>query len=155
MRLMLLRHTRGGASHSSSDRRRRIPFRIPHSLVFLPDRQEVCVADRENGRIQCFIAQTGEFVKEIKKEEFGGEVFAITYSPAGDGLIFAVNGESPFGSATLRGFVIDYSTLDILDIFKPEEKEFKMPHDMVERGDGCVFVGDAGSKSVFKFTTEK
>ncbi|KAI9547210.1 hypothetical protein NQZ68_020031, partial [Dissostichus eleginoides] len=139
----------------SSDRRRRIPFRIPHSLVFLPDRQEVCVADRENGRIQCFIAQTGEFVKEIKKEEFGGEVFAITYSPAGDGLIFAVNGESPFGSAPLRGFVIDYSTLDILDIFKPEAKEFKMPHDMVERGDGCVFVGDAGSKSVFKFTTEK
>ncbi|KAI4816299.1 hypothetical protein KUCAC02_008629 [Chaenocephalus aceratus] len=139
----------------SSDRRRRIPFRIPHSLVFLPDRQEVCVADRENGRIQCFIAQTGEFVKEIKKEEFGGEVFAITYSPAGDGLIFAVNGKSTFGSTPLRGFVIDYSTLDILDIFKPEEKEFKMPHDMVERGDGCVFVGDAGSKSVFKFTTEK
>lgn len=65
----------------SSDRRRHIPFRIPHSLVFLPDRQEVCVADRENGRIQCFIAKTGEFVKEIKIEEFGGEVFAVTYSP--------------------------------------------------------------------------
>lgn len=43
----------------------------------------MCVADRENGRIQCFIAETGEFVKEIKNEEFGGEVFAITYSPAG------------------------------------------------------------------------
>ncbi|KAK5852474.1 hypothetical protein PBY51_023939 [Eleginops maclovinus] len=139
----------------SSDRRRRIPFQIPHSLVFLPDRQEVCVADRENGRIQCFIAQTGEFVKEIKKEEFGGEVFAISYSPDGDGLIFAVNGESLFGSAPLRGFVIDYSTLDILDTFKAEKKEFKMPHDIVVSGDGCVFVGDAGSKSVFKFTTEK
>ncbi|KAF0031887.1 hypothetical protein F2P81_016442 [Scophthalmus maximus] len=68
----------------SSDRRRRLPFRVPHSLVFLPDRQEVCVADRENGRIQCFIAETGEFVKEIKKDEFGGEVFAINYSPAGE-----------------------------------------------------------------------
>lgn len=43
----------------------------------------MCVADRENGRIQCFIAQTGEFVKEIKKEEFGERVFAITYSPVG------------------------------------------------------------------------
>ncbi|XP_031143115.1 peptidyl-glycine alpha-amidating monooxygenase A isoform X2 [Sander lucioperca] len=138
----------------SSDRRR-IPFRIPHSLVFLPDRQEVCVADRENGRIQCFIAKTGEFVKEIKKEEFGGEVFALTYSPAGDGLIFAVNGESPYRSAPLRGFVIDYSTMDILDTFNPEKKEFKMPHDIVETSDGSVFVGDAGSKSVFKFTTEK
>ncbi|XP_029301108.1 peptidyl-glycine alpha-amidating monooxygenase isoform X2 [Cottoperca gobio] len=139
----------------SSDRRRRIPFRIPHSLVFLPDRQEICVADRENGRIQCFIAETGEFVKEIKKEEFGGEVFAITFSPTGDGLIFAVNGESPYRSAPLRGFVIDYSTMDILDTFSPEKKEFKMPHDIVETRDGCVFVGDAGSKSVFKFTTEK
>uniref|UniRef100_A0A3B4Z4W3 Peptidylglycine alpha-amidating monooxygenase n=1 Tax=Seriola lalandi dorsalis TaxID=1841481 RepID=A0A3B4Z4W3_SERLL len=137
----------------SSDRRRRVPFQVPHSLVFLPDRREVCVADRENGRIQCFIAETGEFVKEIKKEEFGGEVFAITYSPAG-GLIFAVNGESPYHSAPLRGFVINYSTKDILDTFSPNKKEFKMPHDIVETRDGSVFVGDAGSKSVFKFTTE-
>lgn len=71
------------STQGASDRRRRTPFRIPHSLVFLPDKQEVCVADRENGRIQCFIAETGEFVKEIKKEEFGGKVFAITYSPVG------------------------------------------------------------------------
>lgn len=139
----------------SADRRHRIPFRIPHSLVFLPDREEVCVADRENGRIQCFIAETGEFVKEIKKEEFGGAVFAITFSPAGAGLIFAVNGESPYHSAPLRGFVINYSTKEILDTFTPEKKEFKMPHDIIETRDGSVFVGDAGTKSVFKFTTEK
>ncbi|XP_053195400.1 peptidyl-glycine alpha-amidating monooxygenase isoform X3 [Scomber japonicus] len=139
----------------SSDRRRHIPFRIPHSLVFLPDRQEVCVADRENGRIQCFIAKTGEFVKEIKKEEFGGEVFAVTYSPT-RGLIFAVNGISPFGRSTpLRGFAINYSTKDVLDTFSPEKKEFKMPHDIVETSDGSIFIGDADSKSVFKFTTEK
>nr|XP_020456709.1 peptidyl-glycine alpha-amidating monooxygenase isoform X2 [Monopterus albus] len=140
----------------SSDRRRRVPFQIPHSLVFLPDRQEVCVADRENGRIQCFIAETGEFVKEIKKEEFRGEVFAITYSPAGgDGLIFAVNGESPYHSAPLRGFVINYSTKDILDTFSPNTEAFKMPHDIVETNNGSVFVADVGSKSVFKFATEK
>uniref|UniRef100_A0A3Q1EPX4 Peptidylglycine alpha-amidating monooxygenase n=2 Tax=Acanthochromis polyacanthus TaxID=80966 RepID=A0A3Q1EPX4_9TELE len=139
----------------SSDRRRRIPFQIPHSLVFLPDRKEICVADRENGRIQCFIAETAEFVKEIKKDEFGGEVFAITYSTAGGGLIFAVNGESPFRSAPLKGFVINYSTKDILDTFSPNKKDFKMPHDIVETRDGSVFVGDAGSKAVFKFTTQK
>lgn len=39
------------------------------------------MADRENGRIQCFMAESGEFVKEIKKQEFGGEVFAISYTP--------------------------------------------------------------------------
>lgn len=50
--------------------------------MFLPDKKEVCVADRENGRIQCFLAETGEFVKEIKKDEFGGKVFAIASTPA-------------------------------------------------------------------------
>uniref|UniRef100_A0A7N6FH99 Peptidylglycine alpha-amidating monooxygenase n=1 Tax=Anabas testudineus TaxID=64144 RepID=A0A7N6FH99_ANATE len=138
----------------SSDRRRSLPFHIPHSLVFLPNRREVCVADRENGRIQCFVAKTGEFVKEIKKEEFGGEMFAITYSPAGGGLIFAVNGDSLHHSAPPRGFVISYSTKAILDTFSPSTKEFKMPHDIVETRDGSVFVGDVGSRLVFKFTPE-
>ncbi|KAM3874340.1 peptidyl-glycine alpha-amidating monooxygenase B [Diretmus argenteus] len=140
----------------NSDRRRRVPFRIPHSLVFLPDRQELCVADRQNGRIQCFVARTGEFVKEIKKEEFGGEVFAISYSPADGGLIYAVNGESPRGnSAPLRGFIINYSTKDIVDTFSPDKKEFKMPHDIVVTKDGSVFVGDAAADTVLKFSSEK
>ncbi|XP_072310099.1 peptidyl-glycine alpha-amidating monooxygenase isoform X2 [Eucyclogobius newberryi] len=138
-----------------TDRRRRVPFRIPHSLVFLPDRREVCVADRENGRIQCFIAETGEFVKEIKKEEFSGKVFAITYSPVGGGLIYAVNGGSSFGLAPLKGFVISYSTKDIIDTFQPDNKDFIMPHDIAVTKDGSVFVGDVGTKTVYKFTSEK
>ncbi|XP_037121689.1 peptidyl-glycine alpha-amidating monooxygenase B isoform X3 [Syngnathus acus] len=142
----------------SSDRRRRTPFRIPHSLAFLPEKNELCVADRENGRIQCFIAQTGEFVKEIKKEEFGESVYAITFSPAGgeDGIIFAVNGNSlseNFPPPT--GFAINYGTKDILDTFAPKKREFKMPHDIAVTKNGSVFVGDAASMTVFKFTAEK
>ncbi|XP_061555034.1 peptidyl-glycine alpha-amidating monooxygenase A isoform X1 [Phycodurus eques] len=142
----------------SSDRRRRVPFRIPHSLAFLPQRNEVCVADRENGRIQCFIAQTGEFVKEIKKEEFGKSVYAITFSPVGGeaGLIFAVNGQSMIGhSPPPTGFAINYATKDILDTFSPKKKEFKMPHDIAVTKNGSIFVGDATSKTVFKFTAEQ
>uniref|UniRef100_A0A8C1RKX2 peptidylglycine monooxygenase n=1 Tax=Cyprinus carpio TaxID=7962 RepID=A0A8C1RKX2_CYPCA len=80
---------------SSSDRKRRVPFWIPHSLAFLPDKRELC----------CFMADTGEFVKEIKKDQFGGEVFAIAYSPAQGGLMYAVNGKPPYGQAApLQGF---------------------------------------------------
>uniref|UniRef100_A0A8C8JM10 Peptidylglycine alpha-amidating monooxygenase n=1 Tax=Oncorhynchus tshawytscha TaxID=74940 RepID=A0A8C8JM10_ONCTS len=139
----------------SSDRRRRVQFRIPHSLVFLPDRRELCVADRENGRIQCFVAESGEFVKEIKKQEFGGEVFAISYAPVHGGLIYAVNGESAYGrSAPLKGFVINYSTKEILDDFSPENAQFGMPHDIVVTKDGRVFVGDAATDSVLKFSSD-
>uniref|UniRef100_A0A8C5HS26 Peptidylglycine alpha-amidating monooxygenase n=1 Tax=Gouania willdenowi TaxID=441366 RepID=A0A8C5HS26_GOUWI len=139
----------------SSDRRRHIPFLIPHSLVFLPDKKDLCVADRENGRIQCFLAETGEFVKEIKKDEFEGKVFAITYSPAGDGLIFAVNGQSSFSSAPLSGFVIDYPTKEILDTFRPNTKDFEMPHDIVQSQDGSVFVADVATKVKPNHTTSK
>ncbi|XP_048027279.1 peptidylglycine alpha-amidating monooxygenase isoform X2 [Megalobrama amblycephala] len=136
----------------SSDRKRRVPFWIPHSLAFLPDKRELCVADRDNGRIQCFMADTGEFVKEIKKDMFGGEVFAIAYSPVQGGLIYAVNGEPPYGQpAPLQGFVISYSTKEILDSFSPDTQEFKIPHDIVVTADGSVFVGDAASDSVMKF----
>ncbi|CAL8276516.1 unnamed protein product [Merluccius merluccius] len=142
-------------SEWGADRRKRIPFHIPHSLAFLPDRQELCVADRENGRIQCFVADSGEFLKEIKKDEFGGEVYAIAYSPHSGGLIYAVNGESPYGySAPIRGFVIDYSSKDIVNVFSPVNQEFKMPHDIVVNQNDSVFVGDAASGSVFKFTSE-
>lgn len=63
--------------------------------MFLPDRKEVCVADRENGRIQCFLAETGEFVKEIKKDEFGGKVFAIAFTPAEGELIQQQTSHAP------------------------------------------------------------
>uniref|UniRef100_A0A673IEX4 Peptidylglycine alpha-amidating monooxygenase n=1 Tax=Sinocyclocheilus rhinocerous TaxID=307959 RepID=A0A673IEX4_9TELE len=136
----------------SSDRKRRASFLIPHSLTFLPDKQELCVADRDHGRIQCFMADTGEFVKEIKKEQFGGEVFAIAYSPVQGGLIYAVNGVPPDGQvAPLQGFVISYSSKEILDSFSPDAQEFKLPHDIVVTADGSVFVGDAASNSVMKF----
>ncbi|RXN11816.1 peptidyl-glycine alpha-amidating monooxygenase isoform X1 [Labeo rohita] len=139
----------------SSDRKRRVSFLIPHSLAFLPDKRELCVADRDNGRIQCFMADTGEFVKEIKKEQFGGEVFAIAYSPAQGGLIYAVNGVRQDGQdgqvEPLQGFVINYSTKEILDSFSPETQKFKVPHDIVVTADGSVFVGDAASDSVIKF----
>ncbi|KAM9456628.1 peptidyl-glycine alpha-amidating monooxygenase B isoform 2-T4 [Clarias gariepinus] len=136
----------------SLDQRNRVPFQIPHSLAFATDKRELLVADRENGRVQCFMVDTGEFVKEIKKNEFGGEVFAVSYSPAQGGLIYVVNGDSAYGqSAPLQGFVLNYSTKEILDTFAPETQKFKMPHDIVVTKDGSVFVGDAASDSVIKF----
>lgn len=56
-------------------------FRIPHSLTLVSDFGQLCVADRENGRIQCFKPETGEFIREIRHPAFGREVFAISYAP--------------------------------------------------------------------------
>uniref|UniRef100_A0A4X2KDB8 Peptidylglycine alpha-amidating monooxygenase n=1 Tax=Vombatus ursinus TaxID=29139 RepID=A0A4X2KDB8_VOMUR len=56
-------------------------FQVPHSLTLVPHFGQLCVADRENGRIQCFKMETKEFVREIKHPAFGRNVFAISYAP--------------------------------------------------------------------------
>ncbi|XP_022360632.1 peptidyl-glycine alpha-amidating monooxygenase isoform X6 [Enhydra lutris kenyoni] len=129
-------------------------FSVPHSLALIPHLGQLCVADRENGRIQCFKTDTKEFVREIKHASFGRNIFAISYIP---GLLFAVNGKPFFGDQEpVQGFVMNFSSGEIIDVFKPVRKHFDMPHDIAASGDGTVYVGDAHTNTVWKFTlTEK
>ncbi|XP_052556954.1 peptidyl-glycine alpha-amidating monooxygenase isoform X4 [Tympanuchus pallidicinctus] len=130
-------------------------FHIPHSLALISELSQLCVADRENGRIQCFRLETGEFVREIKHKSFGRELFAVSYSPGG--LLFAVNGMPyPGESEPVQGFVMNFSTGEIIDSFIPLRKSFEMPHDIVASEDKTVFVGDVHARTVWKFaSTEK
>nr|APL97852.1 peptidylglycine alpha-amidating monooxygenase variant 3 [Castor fiber] len=129
-------------------------FSVPHSLALVPHLGQLCVADRENGRIQCFKTDTKEFVREIKHASFGRNVFAISYIP---GLLFAVNGKPYFGDQEpVQGFVMNFSNGEIIDVFKPVRKHFDMPHDIVASEDGTVYIGDVHTNTVWKFTlTEK
>lgn len=129
-------------------------FSVPHSLALVPHLDQLCVADRENGRIQCFKTDTKEFVREIKHASFGRNVFAISYTP---GFLFAVNGKPYFGDQEpVQGFVMNFSSGEIIDVFKPVRKHFDMPHDIVASEDGTVYIGDAHTNTVWKFTlTEK
>ncbi|KAL1770972.1 peptidyl-glycine alpha-amidating monooxygenase isoform X10 [Sigmodon hispidus] len=129
-------------------------FSVPHSLALVPHLDQLCVADRENGRIQCFRTDTKEFVREIKHAAFGRNVFAISYIP---GLLFVVNGKPYFGDREpVQGFVMNFSSGEIIDVFKPVRKHFDMPHDIVASEDGNVYIGDAHTNTVWKFTlTEK
>ncbi|XP_058721353.1 peptidyl-glycine alpha-amidating monooxygenase isoform X7 [Poecile atricapillus] len=127
-------------------------FCIPHSLALIPDLSQLCVADRENGRIQCFRLETGEFTREIKHTAFGRELFAVSYIPGG--LLFAVNGMPYPGEAeSVQGFVMNFSTGEIIDTFMPLRKSFEMPHDIVASEDRRVFVGDVHAKAVWKFVS--
>ncbi|XP_074239253.1 peptidyl-glycine alpha-amidating monooxygenase isoform X6 [Saimiri boliviensis] len=129
-------------------------FSVPHSLALVPHLDQLCVADRENGRIQCFKTDTKEFVREIKHSLFGRNVFAISYIP---GLLFAMNGKPHFGNQEpIQGFVMNFSNGEIIDVFRPVRKHFDMPHDIVASEDGTVYIGDAHANTVWKFTlTEK
>ena len=55
-------------------------FFIPHSLAVMEDQNLLCVADRENGRVQCFDLE-GNFKFFIKHSQFGSRLFAVEYCP--------------------------------------------------------------------------
>ncbi|XP_034288600.1 peptidyl-glycine alpha-amidating monooxygenase isoform X3 [Pantherophis guttatus] len=130
-------------------------FSIPHSLTLASDFGQLCAADRENGRIQCFKPETGKFVREIRHPSFGREVFAVAYAPGG--LLYAVNGKPyPGDREPVQAFVMNFSTGEIIDTFIPLRKNFEMPHDIVASEDRLVYIGDAHANTVWKFTsTEK
>lgn len=57
-------------------------FNLPHCITMVADKNQVCVADREAGRIQCFSADSGDFTKQFNLPEFGGRLYAVAYSSA-------------------------------------------------------------------------
>lgn len=68
-------------------------FFIPHSLALIENSDLICVADRENRRVQCFAAglrnnsNTGRFVAEISHAEFR-EIYAIKYAKKCESPVF-------------------------------------------------------------------
>lgn len=68
-------------------------FRVPHSIALIEDLNMLCVADRENNRIECFaagliggpITPAGRIGKPITKAENIGPVYAIREKSKGFG----------------------------------------------------------------------
>ncbi len=67
--------SKGGISISKGP----FSFNIPHGLALAEDKGLICVADRENSRVQCFKTSDGTFVRSIKPGEMG-RTYSIAYS---------------------------------------------------------------------------
>ena len=64
-------------------------FNIPHDLSLAEDKNLLFVSDRENGRIQCFLASNGSFLYPIQSHDIGSRLFSASYTPAnGKSLVF-------------------------------------------------------------------
>ena len=57
-------------------------FAIPHALALAEDKSMLCVADREDGRIQCFNCHNGTFLMQFHSRQLGSRIFSVAYSPA-------------------------------------------------------------------------
>ncbi|XP_013780664.1 peptidyl-glycine alpha-amidating monooxygenase-like [Limulus polyphemus] len=145
------RHTPLGSSDFPSS-----AFNIPHKLTLIHDKGMVCVADRENGRIQCFSIPDGKFIFQLSRPEFGGRLFSVSYSSEKGGLLYAVCGPAFYGHHRVLSFVFNFTSLKLLSTFAPPEGTFSQPHDIAVTPDSqSVYVGEIGPNNVWMFSRGK
>lgn len=117
-------------------------FAIPHALTLAIDLGLICVADRENGRVQCFHIENGMFHSQYFSPIIGNRLFGVSYAPINGGQLFVINGPelSIFGRpekiTRVMGFVIDMTTKKVISKFGLGKDPLQDPHDIKVTPDG-------------------
>lgn len=125
-------------------------FNVPHSMTLAEDKGLLCVADRENGRIQCFDLD-GNFQRMIHSPEFGDRIFAVSYCQLHGGLLFAVNGPTLSGTPPVQGFIIDINDGQLIETWNAKPG-LRQPHDIeVDPVNLRVYVGELDPTKVWRF----
>lgn len=110
-------------------------FAIPHALTLAADLGLLCVADRENGRVQCFQTDDGKFHSQFHSPVIGDRIFSLAYAPVNGGQLYVVNGphlREQGEAQVVGGFIIDMKTQHVISKFGALEN----PHDIIVSPDG-------------------
>lgn len=117
-------------------------FAVPHSLTIADDLNLLCVADRENGRVQCFNCSNGTFHSQFHSPVIGDRLFSVAYLPKDGGQLLVVNGpilQAPQSNEVV-GFVVSMKSGCILSKISPKSlrdpHNFENPHDIIVSRDG-------------------
>lgn len=102
----------------------------------------LCVADRENGRVQCFKTDNGTFHSQYHSGIVGDRLFSVAYAPVNGGQLYVVNGpEDPQTHHSVMGFIIHMQTNSVVAKFGPNDGVFENPHDIKVSPDGNEVMG--------------
>jgi len=125
-------------------------FFVPHSLALIEDLNLICVADRENERVQCFSAGISEGHRPtvpngvfITKAENIGRVYAIREKRH---YLIGVTGADFDGQIEPQVFVMDMDTGKANTFAKGIENA----HTLAVSEDGHVFIGLIGPNQILK-----
>jgi len=114
----------------------------------------VCVADRENGRVQCF-SLDGDFTRSIKPQQFGSRIFSVAYTKANGGQLHAVSGPefslNPWAKKP-TGYIVSMETGELTGTWNVPGG-LQNPHDIAVSEDGStVYVVELNPFKVWKLT---
>lgn len=96
----------------------------------------LCVADRENGRVQCFSTIDGSFHSQYHSGIIGDRLFSVAYAPIDGGQLYVVNGPQSQNHDVIMGFVVNMQSNKVIAKFGPNDGDFENPHDIIVSPDG-------------------
>ncbi|XP_058126598.1 peptidyl-alpha-hydroxyglycine alpha-amidating lyase 1 isoform X2 [Anopheles ziemanni] len=130
-------------------------FAIPHALTLVPDRGLLCVADREQGRVQCFHTANGTYHSQYSSPDIGGRLFSVKYVATNGGLLYIINGpQFTIDVKPVQGFILEMQTGRVVGSFQPNNllHAFANPHELAVTRDGAeVYVAELNPQMVHKF----
>ncbi|KAG5679523.1 hypothetical protein PVAND_009086 [Polypedilum vanderplanki] len=110
-------------------------FAVPHALTLVPSKELLCVADRENGRIQCFSWTDGKYHSQYHSKIVGDRIFSVDYA---DDRLFVVNGPEQH-EREVAGYIFDMNTNEVVGKFG----NFLDPHDLAVTSNAReIYIGD-------------
>ena len=137
---------------SSEDEKMPSHFFVPHSLALHEQQNLLCVADRENYRVQCFDLN-GNFLHETSSADFG-PVYGVSFAANNASVLYAVNGynsrlDTQFDK---KIFLISTKTGNVMGSINLNENA-KTPHALALTDDASeIYIANLNPPVVFKYS---
>lgn len=119
-------------------------FHVPHALALVESQGMICVADRENGLVQCFKNDDGKHEMTIELPKNMDKVYSID---ANEQFIAVLGGP---GSSS-RSKLLMYDLITRQSIEAQTHEIIGNPHDVAINGDGQVIVANLNPAQVWIF----
>lgn len=137
---------------SSEDEKMPSHFFVPHSLALNEKANLLCVADRENYRIQCFDLN-GNNLLQIPLDEFG-PIYSVSFAANNASVLYAINGYNNLKSDNQfdkKILLISTKNGKILGSINLAEDSSR-PHDLDLSDDASeIYVSNLSPSYVFKY----
>ena len=123
-------------------------FNVPHSLTLVESMNLVCVADRENGLVQCFDLKNGAFQFTIPAiSSFNGKIYSVHSS---ESTLAIIGG--PTSASKSKLFLYDLKTHQSSEATINGPAQVNNPHDVAISEDGQqVVVANLKPNAVWVF----
>lgn len=136
---------------SSEDEGMPSHFFVPHSIALNEQNNLICIADRENFRIQCFDLH-GNLIHQISAPDFG-PIYSVAFAANNASVLYALNGYNSRGDKQFdkRVFLISVKTGNVFATINLHP-DIRTPHELELTDDASeIFIGNLNPPTIFKY----